>query len=281
MDNFLMKPKIDFAFKELMTDAEIRIGFLSAVLNLKPQEIKHTDILNTYLKKEHEDDKQGILDVRISMNDNTEIDIEIQVAKFPSWQARSLFYWSKLYSKQIQSGQNYDTLKKCISISILDFELLPIHKFYSCYHLAEDTDHSIYTDKIEFYVIELPKIPEEFKNDNLILLWAKFLNAERKEEFEMIAKKDAYIEKAYQHLQVISQDKEKRLEYETREKAIRDYNFLVRKSKEEGLEEGRMEGRIEGRMEGENRVNELNSLLLQNKRYEDLERATKDYEFQK
>ena len=97
----------------------------------------------------------------------------------------------------------------------------------------------------------------------------------------MIAKKDAYIEKAYQHLQVISQDKEKRLEYETREKAIRDYNFLVRKSKEEGLEEGRMEGRIEGRMEGENRVNELNSLLLQNKRYEDLERATKDYEFQK
>ena len=247
MDNFLMKPKIDFAFKELMTDAEIRIGFLSAVLNLKPQEIKHTDILNTYLKKEHEDDKQGILDVRISMNDNTEIDIEIQVAKFPSWQARSLFYWSKLYSEQIQSGQNYDTLKKCISISILDFELLPIHKFYSCYHLAEDTDHSIYTDKIEFHVIELPKIPEEFKNDNLILLWAKFLNAERKEEFEMIAKKDAYIEKAYQHLQIISQDKEKRLEYETREKAIRDYNFLIKKSKEEGLEEGRIEGKREGR----------------------------------
>ena len=251
MDNFLMKPKIDFAFKELMTDAEIRIGFLSAVLNLKPQEIKHTDILNTYLKKEHEDDKQGILDVRISMNDNTEIDIEIQVAKFPSWQARSLFYWSKLYSEQIQSGQNYDTLKKCISISILDFELLPIHKFYSCYHLAEDTDHSIYTDKIEFHVIELPKIPEEFKNDNLILLWAKFLNAERKEEFEMIAKKDAYIEKAYQHLQIISQDKEKRLEYETREKAIRDYNFLIKKSKEEGLEEGRIEGKREGRIEGE------------------------------
>lgn len=269
MDNFLMKPKIDFAFKELMTDADIRIGFLSAILNLKPQEIKHTDILNTYLKKEHEDDKQGILDVRISMNDDTEIDIEIQVAKFPSWQARSLFYWSKMYSEQIQSGQDYDTLKKCISISILDFELLSINNFYSCYHLAEDTEHSIYTDKIEFHVIELPKIPEELKNDNLILLWAKFLNAERKEEFEMIAKKDAYIEKAYQHLQVISQDKEKRLEYETREKAIRDYNFLIKKSLEEG------------RMEGENRVNELNSLLLQNKRYEDLERSTKDNEFQK
>ncbi len=174
-----------------------------------------------------------------------------------------------MYSEQIQSGQDYDKLKKCISISILDFELLNINKFYSCYHLTEDTDHSIYTDKIEFHVIELPKIPEELKNDNLILLWAKFLNAERKEEFEMIAKKDAYIEKAYQHLQVISQDKEKRLEYETREKAIRDYNFLVKKSKEEGLEEGREQ------------INRLHSLLLQNKRYEDLERSTKDYEFQK
>ena len=42
---------------------------------------------------------------------NIEIDIEIQVAKFPSWQARSLFYWSKLYSEQIQSGQDYDKNK--------------------------------------------------------------------------------------------------------------------------------------------------------------------------
>ena len=86
----------------------------------------------------------------------------------------------------------------------MDFELLPIHKFYSCYHLAEDTDHSIYTDKIEFHVIELPKIPEEFKNDNLILLWAKFISAERKEDFEMLTSKNAYIESAYQQLQVIS-----------------------------------------------------------------------------
>lgn len=46
---------------------------------------------------------------------------------------------------------------------------------------------------------------------------------------------------------MISQNKEKRLEYETREKAIRDYNFLIKKSKEEGLEEGRIEGKKEGK----------------------------------
>ena len=29
MDIFLMKPKIDFAFKEIMTDEKARVGFLS------------------------------------------------------------------------------------------------------------------------------------------------------------------------------------------------------------------------------------------------------------
>ncbi len=38
-------------------------------------------ILNTNLRKIHKEDKQGILDVRILMNDNTEIDIEIQLAE--------------------------------------------------------------------------------------------------------------------------------------------------------------------------------------------------------
>ncbi len=38
----------------------------------------------------------------------------------------------------------------------------------------------------------------------------------------MLAKQNPYIESAYKKLQIISQDKEKRLEYEAREKAIRD-----------------------------------------------------------
>ena len=50
MPNFLMKPKIDFAFKEIM---------------MNPNDIRETRILNTNLRKLHEDDKQGILDVRI------------------------------------------------------------------------------------------------------------------------------------------------------------------------------------------------------------------------
>lgn len=49
----------------------------------------------------------------------------------------------------------------------------------------------------EFRVLELPKIPKEF---------------------DMLAEQDPYIKSTYQHLQFISQDKEKGLEYEARKK---------------------------------------------------------------
>lgn len=39
MAEFLMKPKIDFAFKEIMMDEKARVGFLSAVLKLNPADI--------------------------------------------------------------------------------------------------------------------------------------------------------------------------------------------------------------------------------------------------
>ena len=89
-------------------------------------------------------------------------------------------------------------------------------------------------------------------------MWAKFINAEKKAELEMISSKNSYIQSAYRKLQMINQDKEKQLEYEAR-----------------------IESEKKGRIEGENRVNRLNYLLLQNKRYNDLERSTKDYDFQK
>ena len=199
MTEFLMKPKIDFAFKEIMMNENARVGFLSAVLKLNPADIEKTQILNTYLRKEHENDKQGILDVRVSLNNKMEIDIEIQLSELRVWAERSLFYLSKMYAEQIEPGQNYDVFKKCVGISILNFVLFPKEtEFYSCFHIQEDTRHFLYTDKMEFHVIELPKLPQELKEDSSdILLWAKFINAEQKEEFDMIAAKNTYIKSAY------------------------------------------------------------------------------------
>lgn len=279
MQEFLMKPKIDFAFKEIMADEKARTGFLAAVLKIKPENIKATQILNTNLRREHEDDKQGILDVRLLMNDDAEIDIEIQLSQIKVWAERSLFYLAKMYTDQIAPGQSYKVFKKCISISILDFELFPDEtEFYSCFHIREDTRGFVYTDKMAFHLIELSKLPKELKEDSSdIELWAKFINAERKEEFDMLAQKNQYIESAYERLQVISQDREKRLEYEAREKAILDHNQMILEAEERGREQGWKQGREQG----EDRINQLNTFLIHEKRFEDLERSTRDKEFQK
>ncbi len=274
MADFLMKPKIDFAFKEIMMDESARIGFLSAILKLNPSDIRKTKILNTNLEKLHKDEKQGILDVRILMNNHTEIDIEIQLSALNVWADRALFYLAKMYTEQIHSGENYTVFKKCVSISILDFDLFKhVPEFYSCFHIREDSRHTLYTDKMEFHVLELPKLPKELKEDsNDILLWAKFINAEQKEEFDMLAEKNPYISSAYQHLQVISQDKKKRMEYEAREKAIRDYN--------QGILEAEARGEARGKARGEARINKLITLLVKDKRYDDLARSASDAAFQ-
>ena len=76
----------------------------------------------------------------------------------------------------------------------------------------------------------------------------------------MLATKNTYIQSAYKTLQVISQDDQKRMEYEAREKAIRDYNQGMleaeERGREEGIKEGEQRGREEGIKEGEQRGRE-------------------------
>ena len=145
-------------------------------------------------------------------------------------------------------------------------------------------------------MIELPKLPEDLQeNSSDLELWAKFIDAERKEVFDMLADKNPYIESAYQKLQIISQNKEKRMEYEAREKAIRDCNEGLLEAEERGIaigqeqsiaigqERGIAIGQEQGIAIGQERINKLNKLnacLLQNKRYDDLERSTNDIDFQ-
>lgn len=87
----------------------------------------------------------------------------------------------------------------------------------------------------------------------------------------MLAQKDPYIKSAYEQLQVVSQDKEKRLEYEARQKAIWDYNQMMLEAEERGRKQG--EEQIE-------RINRLNALLIEKERFEDLKRSTTDEGYQ-
>ena len=99
MSEFIMKPKVDFCFKELMEEPEVRRGFISAVLGIRPEEIIQTTLLPTHLRKESQEEKLGILDVRVLLNGDIQINMEMQVAPFELWAERSLFYLGKMYKR--------------------------------------------------------------------------------------------------------------------------------------------------------------------------------------
>lgn len=53
-----------------------------------------------------------------------------------------------------------------------------------------------------------------------------------------VAEKDPYIDAAYQRLMALSEDERKKLEYDTRMKAIWDYNSMMQERFEEGCKQG-------------------------------------------
>ncbi|KAI4441827.1 hypothetical protein C824_004336 [Schaedlerella arabinosiphila] len=250
-NTFIMKPKIDFCFKELMEFAEVRRGFIAAVLGISPEEVVSTELKPTHLRVKHQKDKLGILDVHVILNGEIQIDMEIQVAQFLFWRERSLFYLSKMYSDVILAGEGYQVLGKCIHVGILDFILFEEdEEYYSCFHLWEDKRRRIYSDKLEIHIVELPKLAEREYPETALLKWARFFNAEKKEEFEMVAKTDPHIQKAYDQLLYMSGNEEKRLLYEARQKAINDYNTQMYSNWHDGYSEGEKRGYREGEKQG-------------------------------
>ena len=278
MSEFIMKPKVDFCFKELMEEPEVRRGFISAVLGIRPEEIIQTTLLPTHLRKESQEEKLGILDVRVLLNGDIQINMEMQVAPFELWAERSLFYLGKMYIDQIKEGEDYDVLKKCIHIGILDFVMFQEdEEFYSRFHIWEDQRHRKYTDKLEVHILELPKLDRYPQTE--LLKWARFINAERKEDLEMIAKTDKFLGKAYEALTNLSADEKKRLEYEAREKAIRDHHHQMKSNWNAGHEQGLKQGIEQGEKSGEERMARLAQQLIRSERLEELERAVEDQEY--
>ena len=85
------------------------------------------------------------------------------------------------------------------------------------------------------------------------------------------------LEEAYDVLDKLSADEKKRLEYETRQRAIRDYNIGMLTAERRGIENGRKIGIEEGRAE----INQLILELSKLGRTEDITKAAADKEYQR
>lgn len=165
-EDFIMLPTVDFCFKELMQNENVRKGIIAAILNRRPDEIVNTELLPTILRKDSEDDKCYR---RVSFCD-------------------------------VKTGKEY-------------------------------------TDLMEMHILELPKLPPEQKSETDLMQWMRFLNGKRREDFEKMAKKNSCFEEAYKELDKLSADEKKRLEYEARQKAIRDRDILIKTGENRGRKE--------------------------------------------
>ena len=262
-DDFIMLPTSDFCFKELMQNSKVRKGIISALLGINPEEIAETKLLPTSTTEEYPDGKLGILDVLIKLENGTQVGMEMQVAKYDYWTNRILFYLCRMFTGQIGKGDTYDKLKKCIHVSFLDFIHFENDYDFYCLITLRDEKNSEYTDLLELHILELKKLPPEEQNENGLLKWTRFLNGKCREDFEKMAEKDEYIDEAYELLKKMSADDRKRLEYEAREKAVRDYNTQMKSSLERG----------------EERLNSLNRQLLKMNRMNDLVKAVSNKEY--
>ena len=208
-------------------------------------------MLPTALRQEYPDEKLGILDVRALMEDGAQVNMEMQAYPFGQWDARSLFYLSKMYTDQIGRGDPYTKLKKCIHVSILDFiRFADDEKCHRIISLCDEQTGKKYTDLLEMQILELKKLPEELQSDDEVIRWMRFLAGKNRKELEDMASTSEYIEEAYRELERMSADERARLEYEARQKAIRDHDAIMNSAWETGLEKGLQEGREKGLQEG-------------------------------
>lgn len=249
-DGFIMSPKNDFAFKLLFGDEknkDLLIELLSVILKIDKRKFKNIKLINTELNREFAEDKKGILDVRAKMSDGTEIDIEIQLSHTKYMAERTLYYWSKMYTNQIKSGDSYKKLKKCITINIVDFIYTDVDKVYSKYNLTESETGYKLTDVMEIYFLELAKLREskiEIDEEDKVIQWMMFLEAKSKEVLDMLGEKNEAIKKATSILEIMSHDDDTRRAYDAREAALHDEMTKIIEAEEKGKEEGREEEKM-------------------------------------
>lgn len=210
--------KYDYAFKEILLNESVRKHFISDVTGIPLGDIQSIRITNPNLRKKWRNQKQGILDIALILNDNTQIDIELQIHSQKYWIQRNLFYLASMYTDVLKAGEDYKRLRKCITISILDFNLLEGEEYHSVYTLR-DKKGKEYTNLFEVHIIELGK---KTKGNDAVDDWIRLLNAKTQEELAMINTTNAGVLEAVKMVRTMSLVGIIRQEYRDYMKAKRD-----------------------------------------------------------
>ena len=97
-----------------------------------------------------------------------------------------MYYWAREFSSALLTGQGYSALPRTIVISIIDFPLFECEEYHSFFQPLEVTRHTLLSDKMGFHFFELPKLPDDVHENDMLLLWLSLFKAETEEELDKL-----------------------------------------------------------------------------------------------
>ncbi len=210
----------DYLFRALMQrNNNVLKGLICSLLHLSPTQIDSVVITNPIELGRAVDEKNFMLDVKCLLNDNTIINLEMQVINEHNWSERSLSYLCRSFDN-LNCGDDYLNVKTAIHISLLDFTLFPdIPEFYSTNMMINVRNHKIFSDRLRLSVLDLTQIKLATEEDKQyhIDYWASLFKATTWEEIKMLAQKDSYIKEASNTIFQLTEEEKIRQQCEARE----------------------------------------------------------------
>ncbi len=234
----------DVLFHMVFTKNEkARRGLISCLLGIPVSEIKDVIVLNPMQYMDAIDSKLTILDLRVLFNNNTYINIEMQVRRFPFWCNRTVVYSCRQIVDQTNvDGFEYENLEPVILISIMDHTIFPDHKvFFNKYCLQDKTGY-LYSDKLQFYVMDLTAISDATEEDikQGLVQWANAFSAESWDDIDKIDNPD--IKEAVNQMRTIMSSPEDREIVWRHKLAQLDYDTMMKGARNEGFSNGYSSG---------------------------------------
>ena len=273
----------DYMFKTYLQRSEIALkSLLCALLQIDSATIKSIVILNPIDEGKAINNKMLILDIKILLNDNEIINIEMQVADLGNWEERSLTYLCRAFD-QLNAGEDYLEAKKTIQIGILDFtpDNFPA-EFFMDYIMYNEKTHHVYSDKLHIIMLQLNQLgnPKDEELMPELYHWAQLLKATTWEEIGILAEKDEAINETLVTLKSLSADEDIRMQCEARERYHKDMNSIKQQGfnygVKQGIEQGIKQGIEQGIEQGSEQMAKLTKILLDNHQQDLLMTALED-----
>ena len=230
--------KLDVIFKRVFgndSNKAIIAAFISDLLEIPRESIKAIYINNVELTPEYLDMKFSRLDLRLDV-DGRIVNIEMQVNRETDFKERTLFYWSKLYSEELRTGEEYGELKQTICINIINFDLFDCEDYHSRFKVLETERHEVLTEKFAIHVCELKKL-SKFKKNRRMEDWLNLINAETEGDLMAIQQTTQIpeVKDTIVMLRQLSADEQVRMEAHYREKRLHDEATALGSARREGV----------------------------------------------